>query len=393
MQRNTTLEIPDQTGRVIVITGANSGLGLAAVRALAKRGATVVLGCRSAQNAAATRDDILRATPHARVEVGVVDVSSLASVRDFAEALQRRFTVLDVLINNAGIMATPHAISVDGFEMQFATNHLGHFALTGRLLPLLRDRRGSRIVAVSSIAARSGRISFDDPMGERRHDPWQAYNQSKLANLMFAFELQRRLAKSGAATTAIAAHPGASMTKLFASPGGFLTKRVISPLMNRLLFQPAERGVLPILLAAVSPAAQPGGYYGPSGFQEMKGEPAPARIPPPGAGRRRGGAALAAVGATDGRRVPLSTARAAQPPPCRCMIRECSYVNGVQYYRRGTHGPDPSPAPRPDPAGRPLRPPGLRARAAAARGRTGILRRAARTDRGAATPRGRHGRQ
>lgn len=280
MERKTSLDIPDQTGRVIVITGANSGLGLAAARELTKRRATVVLGCRSAQNAARTRDDLLRATPRASVEVGVVDVSSLGSVRAFAEALQRRFPVLDVLINNAGIMATPRALSVDGFEMQFATNHLGHFALTGRLLPLLRDRSGSRVVAVSSIAARSGRIDFDDPMGERSYDPWQAYNQSKLANLMFAFELQRRLAKSGAATTAIAAHPGASTTNLFATPGGFLTKRVISPLMNGLLFQPAERGVLPILLAAASPFAQPGGYYGPSGFQEMKGDPAPARVPP-----------------------------------------------------------------------------------------------------------------
>ena len=280
MQCGKSLDIPDQTGRVVLITGGNSGLGLAAARVLAARGATVVLGCRSAHNAARAREDILGTTPAARVEVGVVDVSSLGSVREFAATVGRRLPVPDVLINNAGIMATPRASTVDGFEMQFATNHLGHFALTGLLFPLLRDRPGTRVVAVSSIAARSGRIDFDDPMGERRYDPWRAYNQSKLANLLFAFELQRRLAASGATTVALAAHPGASTTNLFATPGGFLAKRVISPLMKGLLFQPAERGVLPILLAAVAPSAQPGGYYGPAGFQELKGDPAPARVPP-----------------------------------------------------------------------------------------------------------------
>lgn len=143
----------------------------------------------------------------------------------------------------------------------------------------MRDRPGSRVVAVSSIAARSGRIDFADPMGEQRYDPWKAYNQSKLANLMFALELQRRLAHAGSATAALAAHPGASTTNLFATPGGFLTKRVISPLLRRMLFQPADQGALPILFAAASPAARPGAYYGPTGFQEMKGAPGPAAIP------------------------------------------------------------------------------------------------------------------
>jgi protochlorophyllide reductase len=269
-----------QSGRVFVITGANSGLGLAAAQALAARRATVVLACRSEANAYRTRDEILRVTPHADVQPAVVDISSLASVRGFAESMQRRFSSLDVLINNAGIMATPRALSADGYEMQFATNHLGHFALTGLLLPLLRGGRGSRVVAVSSIAARSGTIDFEDPMGERRYDEWKAYNQSKLANLMFALELQRRLARAAGSTVALAAHPGASTTNLFATPGGFFAKRILSPLLGRFLFQPAERGVLPILLAATSPAAQPGGYYGPDGFQEMKGDAGPAVIPP-----------------------------------------------------------------------------------------------------------------
>ena len=277
--QSAPIETPDQSGRVVVITGANSGLGLAAAHVLARKGATVVLGCRSVPNAEKARAAILEVTPQANVQVGSVDVASLRSVRDFAESICRRFAALDVLINNAGIMATPHAVSSDGFEMQLATNHLGHFALTGLLLPLMRERSGSRVVAVASIAARSGRINFDDPMGEHRYDPWQAYNQSKLANLMFALELQRRLAKTRSATVAVAAHPGASTTNLFATPGGFFAKRVMSPLMSRFLFQSAERGALPILLAAASPAAQPGGYYGPSGFQEMKGHPGPAVIP------------------------------------------------------------------------------------------------------------------
>lgn len=279
MATQDSIKVPDLSGRLHVVTGANSGLGLAMAHWLAAHGGSVVLACRSAANADKTRQDILRVTPKAELHAMTLDVSSLQSVRAFAEVMQRRFTTLDVLINNAGIMATPRALSADGFEMQFATNHVGHFALTGLLLPMMRDRRGSRVVAVASIAARSGRIDFDDPMGERHYDPWQAYNQSKLANLMFALELQRRLKRAGAETWALAAHPGASTTNLFSTPGGFLTKRVISPLLRRLLFQPAERGALPILFAATSRDAEPGAYYGPTGFQEMKGEPGHAAIP------------------------------------------------------------------------------------------------------------------
>ncbi len=275
----TTKDIPDQSGRVAIVTGANSGLGLAAAHALAAAGATVVLACRSKLKAERASAEILAVTPRAIVEPEVLDVASLPSVRSFVAATRRRFAALDLLINNAGIMATPQQSSTDGFELQFATNHLGHFALTGLLLPQLSARHGSRVVAISSIAARSGRIDFGDLMGERHYDEWKAYNQSKLANLMFAIELQRRLLRAGSATMAMAAHPGASTTNLFSTPGSFFVKRVLSPLMRRFMFQPAEQGALPILFAATATEAEPGGYYGPRGFQEMKGPPAPAEIP------------------------------------------------------------------------------------------------------------------
>src|SRR5512134_468793 len=187
----TIQQIPDQTGRVAIITGANSGLGLEAARALAAKGATVVLACRSATNAERAKSEILAVNPRAKLESRVLDVASLHSVRSFATAVQAQFAAIDLLINNAGVMATPQQSSHDGFELQFATNHLGHFALTGLLLPQLSARHGSRVVAISSIAARSGVIDFEDLMGTRRYDAWQAYNQSKLANLMFALELQR----------------------------------------------------------------------------------------------------------------------------------------------------------------------------------------------------------
>jgi protochlorophyllide reductase len=272
-------DMPKQEGRVAIITGANSGLGFAAANALAQAGATIVLACRSAANAEQTRDRILAGSQTADVHVAVLDVASIASVRVFVAGVLKQFSRIDLLINNAGIMATPREVSVDGFERQFATNHLGHFALTGLLLPALLATSGSRVVAISSIAARSGQIDFDDLMGERRYDAWKAYNQSKLANLMFALELQRRLQREGAVTAALAAHPGASITNLFATPGGFLVKRIISPLMRRFMFQSAEEGALPILYAATAHDATPGGYYGPRQLNEMKGPPAPAAVP------------------------------------------------------------------------------------------------------------------
>ena len=275
----TMQDIPDQTGRVAIVTGANSGLGFEVSHALAGRGATVLLACRSRANADRTLASIREAHPRADLHVGVLDVSSLASVREFAAETRRRFPAIDVLVNNAGIMATPRTLSVDGFEMQLATNHLGHFALAGLLLPAMGGRTGSRVVAVASIAARTGRIDFDDLMGERKYDEWKAYNQSKLANLMFAMEYERRLRRAGLATQALAAHPGASSTNLFSTPGGFIAKRILSPLAKAFFFQSAADGALPLLYAATAVEAQPGGYYGPANANEMKGPVAPAKVP------------------------------------------------------------------------------------------------------------------
>ena len=328
LEQNTAVELPDQSGRVVIITGANSGLGLAAAHRLASKGATVVLGCRSVPNAEKARAAILAVTPRANVEVGSVDVASLRSVRDFAETIRRRFSVLDVLINNAGIMATPRAVSSDGFEMQFATNHLGHFALTGLLLPLMRERKSSRVVAVASIAARSGRIDFDDPMGERRYDAWQAYNQSKLANLMFALELQRRLAKMGSATVAVAAHPGASTTNLFATPGGYFAKRVMSPLMSRFAVPVGRaRGAADPARGRVAVGAawrllRSVWLPGNEGRSGPRGDSAPRA-------RRSGGvAALALVRAADRRFVSvIQCARGRSRRPLSCMIARASAVH------------------------------------------------------------------
>ena len=275
----TTQDIPDQGGRVAVVTGANSGLGLEVARVLAGRGATVVLACRSTANAERAQSAIRLAHPRAELRIARLDVSSLASVREFATQVLQAFPAIDLLVNNAGIMATPRSVSADGFEMQFATNHLGHFALAGLLLPAMGTRIGSRVVAVASIAARTGRIDFDDLMGERRYDEWKAYNQSKLANLMYAMEYERRLRRAGLATQAIAAHPGASTTNLFSTPGGFFAKRVLSPLAKAFLFQSAADGALPLLYAAAALEAQPGGYYGPANANEMKGPVAPAKVP------------------------------------------------------------------------------------------------------------------
>lgn len=271
--------LPDQSGRTAIVTGANIGLGYEVCKALAGQHAGVIMACRSTDKGEAARLRILEQYPDAQLTVEALDVSSLDSVRQFAERVSGEVDRLDLLINNAGVMAIPQATSADGYEMQLATNHLGHFLLTGLLLPKLRDIAGSRVVSVSSIAARKGEIDFDDLMGERRYDAWKAYNQSKLANLMFAMELQRRLARSGAKTIATVAHPGASSTNLFATPGGGLVKRLFKPLMERFVFQSAEAGAQSILFAATSPDAKPGGYYCPASKNEMRGPPTEARIP------------------------------------------------------------------------------------------------------------------
>lgn len=273
----TEADIPDQHGRVAIITGANSGIGFIEARALAARGATVVLACRTPARGEAARASILAGVPQADVRVAQLDTADLASVRRFADEMAQALPRLDLLINNAGVMAIPRQRSVDGFDLQLATNHLGHFALTGLLLPLLEMAPHSRVVTVSSLAANRGRIHFDDLQFEREYDPWTAYYQSKLANLVFALELHRRLQRNGSRVQSLAAHPGISRTNLFYSDGRSWMKQLPPKLFGWLL-QPAEQGALPVLHAATAPTARGGEYYGPSQFFEVRGWPAPAAV-------------------------------------------------------------------------------------------------------------------
>ena len=274
--RWTAEEVPDLSGRTTVVTGANSGLGFETARVLARHGARVVLACRDPARAEAAVDAIARETPAGRTEARELDLASLASVRAFAEGFRKSHAALALLVNNAGVMAIPRRTTAEGFEMQLGTNHLGHFALTGLLLEPLLAAPGARIVTVSSTAHRLGRIDFDDLHGERRYGAWRAYAQSKLANLLFAFELQRRLAAAHADAISVAAHPGYAATQLqFAGPrlsGSALMRRVME-LGNRLFAQDAAAGALPTLYAATAPDVRGADYFGPDGFGEMTGHP------------------------------------------------------------------------------------------------------------------------
>jgi NAD(P)-dependent dehydrogenase (short-subunit alcohol dehydrogenase family) len=258
-------DMPDQSGRTAVVTGANTGLGYETATALAARGARVVLAVRNLDKGKAAADLIARAHPGTDVSVQELDLTSLASIEDAAHALRSGLDQLDLLINNAGVMMTPKSTTKDGFELQFGTNHLGHFALTGRLLDLLLATPLSRVVTVSSISHRTGRIRFDDLQSERRYGRVAAYGQSKLANLLFTYELQRRL--SGTDTIAVAAHPGGSSSEL---------SRYL-PNVVRLAFQQIEQntemGALPTLRAATDPNVSGGDYYGPGGFAQLHGYP------------------------------------------------------------------------------------------------------------------------
>ena len=266
--------IPDQTGRVALVTGANSGIGLEAARMLAQHGAKVVLACRTRSKADTARDSILVDAPTADVSLVDLDLSSLASVGEAAAAFGEQFDRLDLLLNNAGVMATPYQRTVDGFELQFATNHLGHVALTAHLLPTLLATAGSRVVNVSSLAHKMGKIGFDDLQSEHRYRAWRAYGQSKLANLLFTFELQRRLVTIGADTIAVAAHPGISDTNLAGSSGGIAGRLMsLTQPLAKVFSQNAHAGALPTVRAATDPAVRGGEYYGPDGFMEQRGAP------------------------------------------------------------------------------------------------------------------------
>ena len=272
-------EIPSQLGRLAVITGATGGLGYETALALAKAGAEVVLTGRDDRKGASAIEKISREVPDANTSYESLDLASLQSIADFAQRMHSRES-LDLLINNAGVMALPRRqTTADGFEMQFGTNYLGHFALTARLLPLLRRASEPRVVNVSSLAHRTGFIHFDDLQGARVYSPWKAYGQSKLATLMFALELQRRSDAAGWNLTSNAAHPGFARTGLFASgPGGLVS--LATDFAAPFFGHSAADGARPILFAATSPKARPGAYYGPGGIGELRGAPAPALIMP-----------------------------------------------------------------------------------------------------------------
>ena len=271
-------DVPDQSGRVVVITGSNTGIGYHTAAVLAYSGAHVVLAVRNLEKGNAALSRIVAASPGADVTLQALDLSSLDSVRTAADALRSAYPRIDLLINNAGVMYTPKQVTKDNFEMQFGTNHLGHFALTGLLLDHLLPVRGSRVVTVSSMGHRlRASIHFDDLQWERHYDRIAAYGQSKLANLLFTYELQRRLGdqpgtnKSAKSTIAVAAHPGTSNTELTRNLPAII--RPAANLLGPVLFQSAAMGALPTLRAATDPAVRGGQYYGPSGFAEQRGHP------------------------------------------------------------------------------------------------------------------------
>ncbi len=261
----TADDMTDQTGRVAIVTGANSGIGFHAARHLAARGAEVVLACRTESKALKARDEIRAQHTGADVEFMQLDLSDLASVKAFADEFLDRYDRLDLLVNNAGVMVPPYSKTKDGFELQFGTNHLGHFALDAHLIELVMATEGSRVVTVSSGAHKAGKIDFDDPNWEKRsYSAWRAYGQSKIANLYFALELDRRLRAAGSDTISTAAHPGWAATEL-------QSNSAFAKFLNPIFAQTPEQGSWPTLAAATAPS-DGGDYWGPNGFAEMKGQ-------------------------------------------------------------------------------------------------------------------------
>jgi NAD(P)-dependent dehydrogenase (short-subunit alcohol dehydrogenase family) len=275
--RWTEADVPAQRGRTAVITGANTGLGFETARVLAARGAQVVLACRDLGQAKEAAARIIggrpqsAGTPPVDVQAVRLDLASLASVHEAADEIGAAYGTIDLLVNNAGVMWTPLRRTADGFELQLGVNHLGHFALTGLLLGAMVGREGSRVVTVSSNAHKSGRIDFDDLQSQRRYRRGTAYGQSKLANLMFTYELQRRLASAGARTQALAAHPGKARTELIRYLPRWL--QVEDLIVEQPFGQSAAMGALATLRAAAEPAARGGEYYGPGGRGELRGYP------------------------------------------------------------------------------------------------------------------------
>ncbi len=259
--------VPSQDGKVAIVTGANSGIGYETALGLAKKDVEVILACRNLQKAEEARFKIVNEYTNARIKCITIDVSSLREVREFANQFQKQYGKLDLLINNAGIMMSPYKVTEDGFENQFATNFIGHFALTGLLLPLLAGAPGSRVVTVSSLSYKWAQIQFDDFHAGKGYSRRKAYGQSKRACLVFAYELNRRLSAAGYNTLSVAAHPGLSKTNLDQYFPAF-----IRPL-GSLFLQPAKKGALPILYAAFEKDIKGGEFIGPDGFREMRGYP------------------------------------------------------------------------------------------------------------------------
>lgn len=262
----TAEDIPDQTGRTAIVTGANSGIGFETARALAAKGARVILACRNERKAEAAISRIRKAHPDAQVDFGSLDLGDLASIREFSARVVEDLDCVDLLINNAGVMAPPFGKTADGFELQFGTNHLGHFALTGLLLPLILSANKARVVSISSLAHRSGKIDFANLNAEVKYAPWTAYGQSKLANLLFTHELQRRFSDAGKNTIAVASHPGWTATDLQRNSG-------LARFLNPIFAQGIAAGATPTLFAAVERGVLGGEYFGPEGFMEMRGGP------------------------------------------------------------------------------------------------------------------------
>ncbi|MFJ3583046.1 oxidoreductase [Streptomyces sp. NPDC090127] len=278
-QQWSTERIPDLTGRVCVVTGANSGLGLATTRALARRGAHVVMAVRDEAKGRRAAAEITARRPGSRLDVRLLDLADLDSVRAFAHGLRAEHPRLDLLVNNAGVMAPPRTLSAQGHELQFAANHLGHFALTGLLLDRLTAGDDPRVVTVSSLKHRKGRLRFDDLRGERGYAPMPFYARSKLANAVFGQELHRRLSAAGSPVRSLLAHPGYAATNLPAGTPVPLVRLLFGHVLKPLAQSP-ERGALPQLYAATAPGVRGGQFYGPGGAGELRGGPALVRLSP-----------------------------------------------------------------------------------------------------------------
>jgi len=279
----TASDIPDLKGKIAVVTGANSGLGYYTCLELARKGAHVVLAARNKEKGFAALERIKLEIPEADLQFMKLDLANLETIKHFADAFIEEYERLDILINNAGVMAIPLRRTAQGFEMQFGTNHLGHFALTALLAGFMELSPRARIVNVSSLMHKFGKINFDDLNSEKSYSKWTAYGQSKLANLLFTIELDKRLRRAGKHTKVMASHPGYASTNLQTRGGemeGSKANVVVNNIMNAIIAQPAWKGALPSLYAATCPDAESGKFYGPSGLGSVRGYPREEKIDP-----------------------------------------------------------------------------------------------------------------